>query len=67
MEIQIPELVQEFGRQIEEWSRMGGIELWRDTLDNYITTLQQEGLRAWRIGSAIGFYGFVIAKSVGDA
>jgi hypothetical protein len=60
-------LVQEFGDQITEWSRVSGVDLWRDTLDNYISALQEGGFRAWRIESAIGFYGFVIAKTIGDA
>ncbi|WP_347262203.1 hypothetical protein [Rudaea sp.] len=63
----VSELVQEFASQISEWSHTSGVDLWRDTLDNYISTLQQEGFRSWRIESAIGFRGFVIAKSVGEA
>ena len=66
-ECSIAELAWEFGDQIAEWNRVTGVDLWRDALDNYVSTLQQSGFRAWRIESAIGFYGFVIAKAIGDA
>lgn len=63
----IMELVQEFGEQIAGWSRANGVELWQDTFENYITALQASGFGAWQIGSAIGFCGFVIAKTIGEA
>jgi hypothetical protein len=33
---------------------------------NYVATLEQNGYRAWTISAAVGFEGFVIAKSVGE-
>lgn len=41
---------------LEHWT-LGGME-------EYVANLQREGGRAWRIESAIGFGGFVIAKDV---
>jgi len=57
----------EVGDQLAEWSRMHGLLHWNDDRDQYAATLQQKGYRAWTIESAVGFEGFVIAKSVGRA
>ena len=66
-EIEISDLMQESGNEITEWNRMHGVRFWKDDLQNYNLQLQAEGYKAWRIVSAIGFYGFVIAKTVGNA
>ncbi|MDG9926340.1 MULTISPECIES: hypothetical protein [unclassified Pseudomonas] len=66
-EIEISELMQEYGNEITEWNRMHGVRFWKDNLQNYSRWLQSEGYKAWRIVSAIGFYGFVIAKTVDNA
>jgi hypothetical protein len=65
-ELPIPDLMLEVGSQLVEWNRMYGVRFWKDSLQNYSFKLQVEGYRAWRIESAIGFYGFVIAKGVGN-
>jgi hypothetical protein len=41
-----------------------GLTHWHTTLEDYLNTLTNLGFRAWRIDSAIGFEGFVIARGV---
>ncbi len=38
--------------------------LFLDGLKDYLNALRNEYMRAWRIASALGFDGFVIAKSI---
>jgi hypothetical protein len=49
-----------------EWARMGGLTGWRTSFDQYAQWLVDENKKAWRIESAIGFYGIVIAGWVGQ-
>ncbi len=68
MEGSIPEFIQEYGEQILEWKRLNGVELfWKGTLDDYALKLQTEGFKVWHIDSAIGFFGFVVAKDIANA
>lgn len=67
-EVPVSELVLAVGDELSEWWRLhGGFIHWNDDRSKYITTLEQEGYKAWRIDSAVGFEGFVIGKSVGEA
>ncbi len=63
-EVAIPELIEDIGSDIVEWDRMYRVKLMSDSLEGYSLKLQTENYKAWRIESAIGFYGFVIAKAV---
>lgn len=63
-EVPISELIEEIGSDIVEWNRMYRVRLMNDSLEEYSRKLQADGYKVWRIESAIGFYGFVIAKSV---
>jgi hypothetical protein len=64
-EVPLSQLIAEVGPQLAEWWRQhGGYAHWSDEPTVYIETLEQTGHRGWTIGSAIGFEGFVIAKSV---
>ena len=45
---------------------MGGLTGWRTSFDQYAQWLVDENKKAWRIESAIGFYGIVIAGWVGQ-
>ena len=66
-EVPISEFVQKLGDQLaESWRCHGGYRHWDDDRTKYIATLEQNGYHAWTIGSAIGFEGFIIAKSVGE-
>ena len=63
----ITEFVNKWRKEIQEWNRMQGVRYFKDSLENYAKTLEIEGYKAWVIESAIGFYGFVIAKAVVNA
>jgi hypothetical protein len=63
--VPIAEILGEFGDQLAEWRRRnGGYLHWDDDRARYAEALVQRHYRAWRIESAIGFEGFVIAKTV---
>jgi len=67
-ELDVATLVKEEEDKLLDFARQYGLKFWKTDISNYIATLQKEGLRGWRINSAIGFGGFVIARSVkGDA
>ena len=65
-ETSLPDLLTKYGDQLANWERMYGVSHWKDDRTKYIETLQQKGYSAWVIHSAIGFHGFVIARSVGE-
>jgi hypothetical protein len=59
--------LQQIGDQLAEWWRLhDGYAHWSDDRANYLATLEQHGYHGWTIDSAVGFEGFVIAKSVGE-
>ena len=63
-EVPLPQLIHQLGDQLAEWWRIhGGYAHWSDDRTKYIETLEQSGYHAWTIDSAIGFEGFVIAKT----
>lgn len=66
-EVPIPELFQEIGTSATEWNRMHSIKGFEGDIEQYTTHLQSSGCKAWCIESAIGFYGFVVAKAVENA
>jgi hypothetical protein len=63
-EATLGELFDEVGDTLVGWHKQHGVTGWKTTLDDYRGALEQAGHRAWRIESAIGFCGFVVAKSV---
>lgn len=46
------------------WKQHGGYIDWDDDRSKYQAALEAGGYRAWVLGAAIGFEGFVIAKAV---
>ncbi len=66
-EERIRDFVSKWGEELKEWNRLYGVTLFNDSLDNYANTLESEGYRTWFIESAIGFFGFVIAKAISNA
>jgi hypothetical protein len=67
-QVSLAELLQQVGDQLAEWWRLhDGYTHWDDDRAKYLAILEQNGYHAWSIDSAIGFEGFVIAKSVGEA
>ena len=66
-EINLPDLINEISTEIIEWNRMYRVKMWEDDPKTYGNKLKSLGYKAWRIESAIGFYGFVIAKSASNS
>lgn len=67
-EVPVSYILDQFRDQILHWAcQHGGIPHWdRDDRTTYQAKLTKDGYKAWDIGSAIGFAGFVIAKSIHD-
>ena len=64
MDVPLPRLFSEYGEQIANWWQMqGGL---MDEQAEYVEVLKQKGYSGWLIYSAIGFQGFVIARSVSE-
>jgi hypothetical protein len=63
-EVPVVELIAEIASSLKIWVREQGVDGWADTAENYAQSLLKLGRKAWRIDSAIGFAGFVIARSV---
>jgi hypothetical protein len=63
-EISISEFIEEFGSKLIELKRMYSVRRMNGSLDEYALTLSNENYKAWRIESAIGFSGIVVAKSI---
>jgi hypothetical protein len=63
----VADFIRETGDKLTEWNHWYGLRGWKDSLSNYGAMLQSEGYKVWSITSAIGFYGFVVAKEVEDA
>ena len=64
LETPIPDLLAEIGGRLTEWNHLHGVDSWTGNLESYRDALQSDGYKAWRVESAIGFHGFIIAKEV---
>lgn len=64
IEIAIPEILAEHRSQVVEWNGTYAVSHMGRDIDEYSAYLQTEGFKAWKIESAVGFYGFVIAGSI---
>ena len=49
---------------LTEWNRLYGVKYWESDISSYISKLHSMGFKSWEITSAIGFYGFIVAKEV---
>lgn len=65
-EIDILNLVKDRWQELENWNRMYGVSHWNAEPETYSNMLISSGYRAWEITSAIGFYGFVVAKNIAN-
>jgi hypothetical protein len=67
-EVLVSDILDQFWDKILHWAcQHGGIPHWdRDDRASYQAKLIADGYKAWDISSAIGFSGFVIAKSIAD-
>jgi hypothetical protein len=63
-ELDVATLAREEGQKLAFLARQHGLKYWKADISDYIATIQKEQLRGWRIDSAIGFAGFVIARTV---
>lgn len=43
-----------------------GLRLWHSDLHDYLRRFEEGGYHAWRLSSAIGFSGFVVAQAVNE-
>ncbi|MEH6543010.1 MAG: hypothetical protein V7721_03620 [Porticoccaceae bacterium] len=66
-EIEPTKLIEEISSEVTEWNRMYRVNLWEENPEAYGIKLESLGFKAWCIESAIGFYGFIIAKEVSNA
>ena len=63
-EIPVATLISQIEGELVKWGRLQGLDGWRSSANDYKEHLEATGLKAWRIESAIGFSGFVIAREV---
>lgn len=66
-EVSISALLSEASSEVIEWNRMYGVKYWKSDFASYLQYLESNAFKAWEITSAIGFYGFVIAKEISSA
>ena len=62
----ISEFISKWSEELKEWNRLYGVTLFRTSFEDYAKNLESEGYKAWYIESAIGFYGFIVAKTVNN-
>jgi hypothetical protein len=63
-ETSLNDLLSEVGESLSAWNQQHGVTGWSDTLENYRKGLESAGHKAWRVVSSVGFYGFIVARSV---
>lgn len=64
-EIPLAEMIGRNWDNIAQWSRqVGGYIHWHKDQDVYLSNLDDGGYRAWQLDSAVGFEGFIIAKTM---
>jgi hypothetical protein len=63
-EFDILSLVKDKWQDLQHWSKWYGISHWHDDQEQFSKNLKSNKYKVWEITSAIGFYGFVIAKKV---
>nr|WP_136252929.1 hypothetical protein [Ningiella ruwaisensis] len=62
--VPIRSIVEEEKDNIQNWNRYYGVDIWKDDFEATVNYLESNNYSAWYIESAIGFGGFVVAKSV---
>jgi hypothetical protein len=64
------ESLRDFVKREEEFlaaaATRDGLRLWHNDAGDYLRRLEDGGYHAWRLESAIGFSGFVVARTVGE-
>jgi hypothetical protein len=63
-ETSLDDLLEELSESLPKWHVAQGLSGWRSSPEQYRQYLDERHCKAWRIESAIGFYGIVFAESV---
>ena len=63
-EVSLEALLKDEENFITKATQEDGLRFWEDSFAKYLNRLKREGYKAWRLDSAIGFTGFIVAKSV---
>lgn len=59
----VGELAEQEGDFLKVAAIQQSVRFWKDGLPGFISMLESEKFKAWRLESAVGFAGFVIARS----
>ena len=62
--LDVATLVKEEEQLLVSFAHQYGLKYWNKDISDYVDTLQKEQFFGWRIESAIGFDGFVIARTI---
>ena len=62
--VTVTSLFSEEKENIETWNRLYSVDCWQNSIESTALFLESNGYSGWHIESAVGFYGFVVAKSV---
>ena len=65
-EFDIASLVEKRWKEFQYWNKWYSVSHWDDDPDNFIENLKSKEYKVWEITSAIGFYGFVVAKNISN-
>lgn len=60
----IETLLSEYSTQIPKWNQLQSVTDWNGSFAPYKQKLEEKGLSGWKIDSAIGFHGFILAKEI---
>jgi hypothetical protein len=60
----IAEFIREEEQLLSSLATKHGLNYWHTDASEYVRTLERKGFRVWRIASATGFGGFVMARNV---
>jgi hypothetical protein len=60
----LPEFVKNEEEFLTSAATQHGLRLWHSDAADYLRRLEEGGYHAWRLESAIGFSGFVVARTV---
>ena len=63
-EVDVRELVREELESLTSFANQYGLRYWVSDAEQYVSKLLEERMKAWRLISAIGFEGYVIARDV---
>lgn len=66
-EVPLVALLESKEDDLTKWNGLCGIKYWESDFESYISKLSGMGVKAWEITSAIGFYGFIVAREVASA